>query len=287
MFIDSHCHLDAYEEFSGESLENLFARLQAASLNAASIPDLSGERTWSSSKKNDPDPNIRMPEAFIHVACSPENFDDAIKLSERFPFVFTAFGLHPETVDRETHEDEARLVKLLQHPKCVGCGEFGLDYHYGADFKEQQIKLFERHLEIGMNSEKPLVLHLREADDDAIAILKNANLGNKKIHVHCFTGNANFVDQLLKLNDNVFVGFTGIVTFKSAENVREAAAAVPLERLLLETDSPYMAPVPHRGKTCHSGYIPYIAQMLAEVKEVSVELIYSKCRENTRNIYGI
>lgn len=291
MFIDSHCHLDAYEEFSGETLDSLFERLQAASEAAEAagspIPQLGGERSWSSSKKNEADPNIRMPEAFIHVACNPEHFDKAVEFSEKYPFIYTAYGIHPENVLRETPADEDRMMQLLKHPKCVACGEFGLDYHYGADTKVEQIKLFERHLQLGLQSGKPLVLHLREADDDALAVLRNADLRNTSIHVHCFTGSPEFVGQLLQLDANIFVGFTGIVTFKTAQNVRDAAALVPLSQMLLETDSPYMAPVPHRGKTCHSGFIPYIAQMLSEVKETPVEELYRHCRENTRRCYGI
>ena len=329
MFIDSHCHLDAYEEFSGEKLDDLFVRLTAATdaaraacagnsadnaaqiaqavstadgirsavqiaqMNSAGnsadfpIPVFSGPRSWSSSKSDAPDGNIRMPEAFVHVACSPDSFDRGVELSERYPFVYAAYGLHPETVERETAEDEARLLQLLKHPKCVACGEFGLDYHYGADFRDQQVKLFERHLQWGLDCGKPLVLHLREADDDALAILRSVDLRNTRIHVHCFTGNPEFAARLLELDAQIFIGFTGIITFMTAQNVRDAAALVPMEKLLLETDSPYMAPVPHRGKTCHSGFIPYIAQMLSEVKNVPAEQIYRQCRENTRTVYGI
>lgn len=293
MFIDSHCHLEAYEEFSGEPLDTLFERLRAASATAEAagtldtLPPLpEGDAMWSSPKKAD-DNLIRMPEAFIHVACSPKSFDGAIEISEKYPFVYTAYGLHPECVLTETPEDEARLVELLKHPKCVACGEFGLDYHYGAEHKVEQVKLFERHLQLGLQSGKPLVLHLREADDDAIAVLKNADLRNTNIHVHCFTGDAPFVQRLMDLDAHIFVGFTGIITFKTAQNVRDAAAIVPLDQLLLETDTPYMAPVPHRGKTCHPGYIPYTARMLAHIKNVPVEDLYKHCRENTRRCYGI
>lgn len=297
MFIDSHCHLDAYEEYSGETLDSLFARLQAATdaarLQASGdsvafpIPDLSSQKSWSSSKSDAPDPNVRMPEAFIHVACDPKDLTRGVELIEKYSFVYGAFGIHPEYVSDTTPEDEARVAELLKHPKCVACGEIGLDYHYGADKKTEQCKLFERQLGIGIASGKPLVFHLREADDDALAILRNADLHNRNIHVHCFTGTPEFVEELLALDANVFIGFTGIVTFKSAQNVRDAAALVPYNQILLETDSPYMAPVPHRGKTCHSGFIPYTAQMLADIKKIPVEELYRQCRVNTRNCYNI
>ena len=267
MFIDTHCHIDSYEHHAGEGFDALLERLP-----------------------HDPDKNVELPEAFIHVACDPADFDRAKELSEKYPNVYAAYGIHPEYVETETAEDEARLVEILKHPKCVACGEFGLDYHYGAETKAQQVKLFERHLQLGLASKKPLVLHLREADDDALAVLRNADLSRTNIHVHCFTGSPEFCAQMLDLGTqgaNIFVGFTGIVTFKNAQNVRDAAALVPLDQMLLETDAPYMAPVPYRGKPCHSGYIPYIAQALAQVKEIPVEQLYRDCRENTRRCYGI
>ena len=108
-----------------------------------------------------------------------------------------------------------------------------------------------------------------------------------KVHIHCFTGTPEFAASLLQLDAEIYIGFTGIITFKNAQNVRDAASLVPLDRMLLETDAPYMAPIPYRGKPCHSGYIPFIAQKLAEIKNMPVEEIYRHCRENTRNCYGI
>lgn len=291
MFIDSHCHLDAYEEFSGETIDNLFERLRTATDAActegetAPIPNLGEQKSWSSTKSNLPDPNVRMPEALIHVACDPKDFDRGVEIIEKYSFVYGAFGIHPEYVDSASAEDDERVKALLMHPKCVACGEIGLDYHYGAQKKAAQCRLFERQLSIGLQSGKPLVFHLREADDDALAILQNANLKGKNIHVHCFTGSPEFVEELLALDTNVFIGFTGIVTFKSAQNVRDAAALVPHDRILLETDSPYMAPVPHRGKTCHPGFIPYTAQMLADIKKTPIEEFYRQCRINTKACY--
>lgn len=291
MFIDSHCHLDAYEEFSHETLDSLFKRLRDAS-GSASAQDaelqkaMPAEPSWNSPKSASED-LIRMPEAFINVSCNPEDFDRGKELSEKYPFVYAAYGIHPEYVLTETDDDEKRLLEFLAHPKCVACGEFGLDYHYDLEHRKEQIKLFERHLELGIQSGKTLVLHLREADDDALAVLRGANLRNTKLHIHCFTGTPEFAEQLLALDANIFVGFTGIVTFKTAQNVRDAAAVTPLSQMLLETDTPYMAPVPFRGKTCHPGYIPYTVNMLAYIKKVPVEEIYRHCRENTRACYGI
>ena len=264
MFIDTHCHIDSYERHAGETFSALLARLP-----------------------HDSDPNVEQPEAFIHVACDPQDFDYARELSEKYGNVYAAYGIHPEYVETETSDDEKRMAELLKHPRCVACGEFGLDYHYGADTREAQVKLFERHLQLGIESGKPLVLHLREADDDALAVLSSADLRGKNVHVHCFTGTREFAERLLALDANIFIGFTGIVTFKNAASVREAAEIVPDNRMLLETDAPYMAPVPYRGKPCHSGYIPYIAKTLAETRKTPVDTIYRLCRENTRRCYGI
>lgn len=291
MFIDTHCHLNAYEEFSGESLDKLFERLRNAEKTATPAQEQETFQNTAASRWSSPkdakETLVRMPDAFINVACNPDDFEQAKELSEKYPFVYAAYGIHPEYVLTETAEDEARMLEFLKHPKCVACGEFGLDYHYDLEHRAEQVKLFERHLELGVKSGKPLVFHLREADDDALAVLHAADLHGINIHVHCFTGSPEFAEQLLALDAHIFIGFTGIVTFKSAQNVRDAAALTPLSQMLLETDSPYMAPVPFRGKTCHSGYIPYIAQQLAQTKNVSVEELYRHCRENTRNCYGI
>ena len=276
-FIDTHCHIDSYERHAGESFDVLLERFQTACFT--------NER--STAKEKAAASKIAQPEAFIHVACDPADFDRARELSEKYLFVYTAYGIHPEYVETETTEDEARMMEFLKHPKCVACGEFGLDYHYGAETKAAQVKLFERHLQLGLESGKPLVLHLREADEDALAVLRTASLHDRNIHVHCFTGTREFAEQLLALDANIYIGFTGIVTFNNAQNVRDAAAIVPITQMLLETDAPYMAPVPFRGKPCHSGYIPFIADKLAEIKNVPVEELYRHCRENTMKCYGI
>lgn len=264
MFIDTHCHLDAYVEASNENLDALFFRL-----------------------KNSTDNMQQMPKAFIHVACSPADYECAKNISEKYQFVYTAYGIHPEFAKTETFDDEILMQKMLQHSKCIACGEFGLDYHYGINDKVEQLSLFERHLQIGLQSKKPLVLHLREADDDALRILKRVNLNTTKIHVHCFTGAQKFCENLLELSENIYIGFTGIITFKNAQNVRDAASIVPLNKILLETDSPYMAPIPFRGKPSHSGNIPYIAQKLAQIKNIELDELYANCRQNTRECYGI
>ncbi len=255
-FIDTHCHLDSYEQKSGETFDELFARMETP------------------------------PESFIHVACAPEDFEDARQRSEAYENIYAAYGIHPEYAENFA-ENRYLLFDYWEHPRCVGCGEFGLDYHYGADNKKLQIQVFETQLEDALQTNKPLVLHLREAEEDSLSILRNADLKNTKIHVHCFTSNKTFAEQLLKLSDSLYIGFTGIITFKNAESVREAAQIVPLQRLLLETDAPYLAPIPFRGEPSHSGMIPKIAKKLAEIQNVPLDILYKQIRENTKNVYDI
>jgi TatD DNase family protein len=256
-FVDTHCHLDTYEEQTQESFESLWAKMEV------------------------------KPEAMIQVACDPHEFEYAKIMSEKYDFIYAAYGVHPQYVDSYRPEHEELLKSYLVHPKAVACGEFGLDYHYGAESKEAQCLLFEKELEIGLQKGKPLVLHLREAEKDSLSILRNAPIQNHPIHVHCFTGTPAFAEALLKLSSSIYIGFTGIISFKNAENVRAAAKIVPLERLLLETDAPYLAPVPFRGKPAHSGMIPLIAEHLAQVKNITKEELLSLCRENTRQCYHI
>ncbi|MDR1760624.1 MAG: TatD family hydrolase [Fibrobacter sp.] len=256
-FIDTHCHIDTYEEMSGTSFAELWKTL---------------------------DPK---PAAFIHSACSPKEFEYAKTLPALYPEACCGYGVHPHYIDEYTPELDAPLNALLQLPRTVACGEIGLDYHYGKDNHEKQKKVFEHLLEIGIRSGKAITLHLREAENDSLAILKNAHLKNTKIHVHCFTSTPEFAEQLLALSDTLYIGFTGIISFKNADNVKEAARRVPLERLVLETDAPYLAPIPFRGKPAHPGMIPIIAEHLARIKEVETELLMEICLKNSKTLYGI
>ena len=255
-FVDTHCHLNTLEEMTGESFSSLLERMET------------------------------LPEAFIHVACSAEDFEDARMRSEEYGNIYATYGIHPEHA--KTYETEKYFLDdYLSHPRCVGCGEFGLDYHYENYDRNLQIRVFEDQLSLALGTDKPLVLHLRDAEDDSIAILKNANIKDRKIHVHCFTGSLSFAENLLALSDNIYIGFTGIITFKNAENVRAAANSIPLDKMLLETDAPYLAPVPFRGMPANSSMIPCIAEKLASIKNVSLDTLYETIRENTKIVYGI
>ena len=256
-FVDSHCHMDSFTEKSGIDLDS-----------------------WWNTVSPKPD-------AILHVACEKSGFDYAEKISRLYPNVYTAFGIHPQNADSYDAETEECLMRLWASPKTVGIGEIGFDYHYETASRKKQREVFERQLEIGSPFHKVFVLHLREADDDSLNVLQHAHLQNATLHIHSCTASCRFVEAALQLPCRVYVGFTGILTFKNAESVREAASRVPLNRLLLETDSPYLAPVPFRGKPSHAGMIPQIGEVLAQVKNIPFEELMKQVRQNTRVCYGI
>ena len=256
-FVDPHCHMDSFTEKSGIDLDS-----------------------WWNTVSPKPD-------AILHVACEKSGFDYAEKISRLYPNVYTAFGIHPQNADSYDAETEECLMRLCASPKTVGIGEIGFDYHYETASRKKQREVFERQLEIGSPFHKVFVLHLREADDDSLNVLQHAHLQNATLHIHSCTASCRFVEAALQLPCRVYVGFTGILTFKNAESVREAASRVPLNRLLLETDSPYLAPVPFRGKPSHAGMIPQIGEVLAQVKNIPFEELMKQVRQNTRDCYGI
>ena len=256
-FVDSHCHMDSFTEKSGIDLDS-----------------------WWNTVSPKPD-------AILHVACEKSGFDYAEKISRLYPNVYTAFGIHPQNADSYDAETEECLMRLWASPKTVGIGEIGFDYHYETASRKKQREVFERQLEIGSPFHKVFVLHLREADDDSLNVLQHAHLQNATLHIHSCTASCRFVEAALQLPCRVYVGFTGILTVKNAESVREAASRVPLNRLLLETDSPYLAPVPFRGKPSHAGMIPQIGEVLAQVKNIPFEELMKQVRQNTRDCYGI
>ena len=256
-FVDTHCHIDTYQEHTQESFESLWERIE------------------------------NKPERIIQVACDPNEFEFARQISKKHPFIYSSYGIHPHYVQNHKPEHLELLKKYLKDPKAVGIGEFGLDYYYGKENKKEQIALFKAQLEIALTLKKTIVLHLRDAEADSLEILNQYPLQKHKIDVHCYTSHPDFAKALLDYSPNLYIGFTGIITFKNAENVRESAKIVPLDKLLLETDAPYLAPVPYRGKPAHSGMIPHIAQTLAQIKNTSIENIFKHCRQNTENCYSI
>eukprot|EP00005_Dracoamoeba_jomungandri_P009612 CAMPEP_0174266930 /NCGR_PEP_ID=MMETSP0439-20130205/31913_1 /TAXON_ID=0 /ORGANISM="Stereomyxa ramosa, Strain Chinc5" /LENGTH=293 /DNA_ID=CAMNT_0015354185 /DNA_START=57 /DNA_END=935 /DNA_ORIENTATION=+ len=205
-------------------------------------------------------------QASIQVAASQESFLPTKFLVENNPQLYSTYGVHPH--DAKTYNDdvEKQIVELMDHPKTKAWGEIGLDYFYNLSDQDTQKRVFKRQLEKAVECKKPIVIHTREAESDTLAFLREIVPKDWRIHIHCFTSSLSLAETLLAEWPNLCIGFTGVVTFKNSEAIREVVGAVPIERMLLETDGPFMAPMPFRGQTCHSGHIPYTAMTIASVK---------------------
>jgi TatD DNase family protein len=260
-FIDTHCHIDTILERTGGTTEALLEQLNPA------------------------------PEAIVHIACDPEDFDWGkeflLKKALSGIKIYGAFGVHPLVAEKFNQQAEEGILNGLKLPNVLALGEIGLDYHYEKYNADLQKKVFLRQLEMGLELKSNFVFHLREAEDDAFEILQKIDGENIKAHIHCYTGTAEFAEKVLSLKGTYFFGFTGALTFDKTITIREAAKAIPSNRILLETDAPYLAPVPFRGKTCTPAMIPNIAQVLANIKEISLDDLLKICRENTNEMYGI
>lgn len=207
----------------------------------------------------------------------------SVKLSEKYPYVFAAVGVHPENLD-DLSEDYTETLKKLatEHKKVVAIGEIGLDYHFRSDNKEKQIEVFENQVKLANLLDLPVIVHDREAHKDTFDILKKHN---PKGIVHCFSGSVEMAKEIIKLGMKLGIG--GVLTFKNAKTVVEVARQIPLKHLVLETDAPYLAPVPFRGKRCNSSYIKYVAEKIAEIKNISAEEVYKETFENALEVYNI
>lgn len=217
----------------------------------------------------------------LAIGVNIESSVEEIKLAERFDFIYAAAGIHPEYAAGLPESWESELRALLKRDKVVALGEIGLDYHYedGAP-KELQREVFIKQLEIARELDLPVVIHSRDAMGETLEILKKYK---PRGVMHCFSGSAESALEVVRLG--LYVGFTGVLTFKNSKKAWAACEAVPLDRLLLETDCPYMAPVPHRGERCDSSMIKFTAQKMAEIKGVSTEEMIEIARENGERLF--
>ena len=219
----------------------------------------------------------------IDCGCSERSCESALKLAERYAYIYAACGIHPE--ECESFGDVStlyeRLLPFWQSEKCVAVGEIGLDYHWDID-KPTQIAFFEAQLEASLKLGKPVIIHDREAHGDTMELLRRYKPQGV---LHCFSGSAEMAREAVKLG--LYIGFGGAVTFKNARKPLDAAAAVPLDRLLLETDCPYMAPVPFRGQRCDSSMIPMAAEKLAAIHGMSVQEMLDVTCQNARTLFHI
>lgn len=218
----------------------------------------------------------------IDIGCDLESSRKAVALAEKYPYVWAAVGYHPEQAALRTDEGVAELRQLLSHPKVVAIGEIGLDYYWPEPDHETQKRVLIEQLKLARELQKPVILHVRDASEDALTILKAHPVRGV---MHCFSGSPETAREVLKLG--LYIGFTGVLTFKNARKPVEVCAAVPLDRLLLETDCPYMAPAPYRGQRCWSPMIEQTAARAAEIKGVSTQELVNAARENTLSLFQI
>ena len=232
-----------------------------------------------------------LPEAgvvgVLNAGCDVETSHRALALARRYDYIWAAAGVHPEFAG-EAAADPAHgwlsaIEALLFEEKVVAVGEIGLDYHYDdGPPREAQLEVFELQLELAKKHGLPVVIHSRDATEDTMEVLRR-----RKPHgvLHCFSGSVETLREAVALG--LYIGFTGVATFPNARKAKECAAAVPLDRLLLETDCPYMAPVPFRGRRCDSGMIAYTAAAIAETRGIQPQAVADAARDNVRALYGI
>ncbi|HEY0919065.1 TatD family hydrolase [Devosia sp.] len=254
MLIDSHCHLD-FEALSGD-LDGVLARAAAAGVTG-----------------------------MVTISTFVDKFASISAIAEAHDNVWCSVGTHPHNADQELHVETADLVRLSEHPRCVAIGEAGLDYFYDNAPREAQSTGFRRHIAAARITGLPLVIHARAADDDVAAILEQeAEQGPFPFVLHCFTGGAELARRGLALGG--YLSFSGIITFKNAEEIRAIAASVPADRYLVETDAPYLAPVPHRGEANEPSYVRHTAERLAQVRGIGIEQLAAETTGNFGRLFA-
>lgn len=253
MLIDSHCHLN-YPDLADTAA--VLARAKAAGV---------GLMQTISTKRSDFAPLKALAEAHSEIYCS--------------------IGIHPH--DADDHEDisEEDLIAEASHPRVIGIGETGLDYFYEHSPRDVQQELFRRHIRVGRVLDLPVIVHSRDADEDTIRILREAHEEAPfRFLIHCFSSGQQLAQEAVKMGG--YISASGIITFKKSQALRDSFANVPLDRLLVETDAPYLAPEPYRGKPCEPAYTVYTARKLAEIKSVSFELLADATTQNFLRLFS-
>lgn len=224
-------------------------------------------------------------ERIITISVSKDNLDTVKKIAQEHNKVWGTQGIHPHEAQDFTNDTLAKIkTNLTEQDKLIAVGEIGLDYFYEHSERDVQIKAFESQLELAAELDLPVVIHTREADEDTQAILKNAAPQLKKKGViHSFTSGKNLAEFCL--DQGFYLGFNGISTFKKAENVREIIEITPIEQIVLETDAPYLTPVPYRGKENAPKYLPFIAEQVANTKQIDIQDCLAQCYQNSMNLF--
>jgi len=254
MFVDSHCHLN----YRGlvEEQPQVLARARSAGVSA-----------------------------MLNISTRASEWDEVIGLADREPDVFASVGVHPHDADTHPDVESATLVERARHPRVVGIGESGLDFYYDRSDRDRQRASFRAHIAAARETGLPIIVHTREAEEDTHAILAE-EMGKGRFGgvIHCFTASRDLAEKALGLG--LYVSISGIVTFKNARDLQETAKSIPLERLLIETDSPFLAPVPHRGKACEPAFVADTARFLADLRGESVETLAEATAANFRALFS-
>ena len=253
MLVDSHCHLN-YPELADTAW--VIARAKEAGVGM-----------------------------FQTISTKRSDFAEVKRLAETYPEIYCSIGVHPH--EAEPHEDisEAELLAEANHPRVIGIGETGLDYYYEHSPREVQQRLFRTHINVARQLELPVIVHSRDADEDTVAILQECYADAPfKILIHCFSSSKYLSDKSIELGG--FISASGIITFKKSQTLRDVFAAVPLSNILVETDSPYLAPEPHRGKPCEPAFTAHTAKKLAEIKALSLNEVTSTTTDNFFRLFS-
>ncbi|MSQ60536.1 MAG: TatD family deoxyribonuclease [Betaproteobacteria bacterium] len=253
MFVDSHCHLN-FPELQSE-LAGVLDRMARNQVSHA-----------------------------LCVATSLEKCPEVLALARTYTNLYASVGVHPSEQECE-EPTPGRLAQLSQSPKVVAIGETGLDYHWNKGDNEWQRERFRVHIRAARSASKPLIVHTREAAGDTISIMREEGAGEAGGVMHCFTETLETAQRAMDLG--FYISISGIVTFKNAAQVREVASAVPLDRLLIETDSPYLAPVPHRGKTNEPSFVRHVAEEIARLRNITVHEVAAVTTENFQRLFKV
>ena len=222
-------------------------------------------------------------ELIANIGCDEQTCRNSVALADRYDFIYATVGWHPEFAGSWDAQAEALLRELAQHPKVRAIGETGVDYHWMNDPEEVQLRCFDDQMTIARELNKPVVIHQREGMEDCLSVVRR--YPDVQGVFHCYSGSAESAKEILKMD--YYLGFTGVITFKNARKSHEVLKMMPADRILIETDCPYMAPVPHRGKRCHSGLLPHTLTALAEIRGISVEEAAELTFNNAKRFYGI
>lgn len=225
-------------------------------------------------------------EKIVTIAVEPDNFDSVKEIAESYDCVFYSQGIHPHDAKLSTPDALKTIRARTTEPKMVAVGEIGLDYHYDNSPRDKQKDVFKEQLKIAIETNKPVIIHSRDADEDMIEILNEyaPNLQRKGV-IHSFTSGPQLAKTALDLG--FYLGFNGIITFKNANEVRDIVRICPIERLLLETDSPFLTPVPHRGKENAPFHLPFVLEKVAEIKEMDPKDVERICLENSYMLFNL